>query len=286
MRNLTIWLVILSFFVFGTEADAGIAGIEYVHYGDYTFLLEVHSEYEVDVWGEKYELTVNGDVARFDVEAPGYMPNHEEIKLDEEKKVYSVTVRLEDPAVKMAIGYGDGAPVEGCVFKEEKPEHLYFGDEYGFRGTFPVVEGEKLFACNFMVYVNGNEIDSGTPVYLDKIGGNWLFEVVVPREKLDAKIENKFEIVVYRFPKTVPSSENLFALAVDYTKNLQRLSEMEDEETILILQSRLKSNADQLIHFYDDLDVGEQRNIFDYLPDRGDLLRELKSKWNFAELHR
>lgn len=286
MRNLTIWLVILSFFGFGTQACAGIAGIEYVHHGDLTFLLKVLSEYKVDVWGEKYELTVNGDVARFDVEAPGYMPNHEEVKLKEEKKVYSVDVRLEDPAVTTAIGYGDGAPVEGCVFKEEKPKHLYFGNEYGFRGTFPVVEGEKLFACNFRVYVNGNEIDYGVPAYLDKIGGQWHFEVVVSRKELDANIENSFEIVVYRFPKTVPPTENLFALAVDYTKNLQRLSEIEDEQTMLILQSRLKSNADQLIHFYDDLDAGEQRDVFDYLPDSGDLLRELKSKWTFAELHR
>lgn len=286
MRNITIWLVIMSFLAFGAQAYAGIAGIEFVYHGEYTFLLEVHSEYGVDVWGMKYELAVNGDIARFDIKAPGYMPNHEEIKLEEGKKVYSVNVRLKDPAVTMAIAYGDGSPIEGCVFKEERPEHLYFGDDYGFIGTFPVVGNEKLFACNFMVYVNGNEIDYGTPVYLDKICGQWHFEVVISREELDANIENSFEILVYRFPKNVPTTESLFSLAVDYTKNLQRLSEIKDEQTALILQSRLKSNADQLTHFYDDLDAGEQRDIFNYLPDSGDLLRQLKSKWTFSELHR
>lgn len=286
MRNLTIWLVILSFLAFGTQAYAGIAGIEVVPYGEYTFLLKVYSEHGIEVWGMEYELAVTGDVARFDIEAPGYMPKYNEVKLEEGKKVYSVDVRLKDPAVTMAIGYGDGSPIEGCVFKEERPKHLYFGKEYGFIGTFPVVENEKLFACNFMVYVNGNEIDYGTPVYLDKICGQWHFEVVVSREELDANMENSFKIVVYRFPKTVPTTENLFALAVDYTKNLQRLSEIKDEQTALILQSRLKSNADQLTNFYDYLDAGEQRDIFNYLPDNGDLLRELKSKWTFAELHR
>jgi hypothetical protein len=75
-------------------------------------------------------------------------------------------------------------------------------------------------------------------------------------------------------------------LAIDYTKNLQRINEVEDEQTILILQNRLKSNAGQLINFYDNLDAGEQRAIFSYLPDEGPLVRELKSKLAFAELYR
>jgi hypothetical protein len=81
-------------------------------------------------------------------------------------------------------------------------------------------------------------------------------------------------------------AEGLIALAIDYTKNLQRINEVEDEQTILILQNRLKSNAGQLINFYDNLDAGEQRAIFSYLPDEGPLVRELKSKLAFAELYR
>jgi hypothetical protein len=287
MRFLKIWLVITFLFAFNSQVKSAIVGgMEAVHHGDYTFLLFVFNEYGADVGGETYELTVDETTARFDIEAPGYMPNYAKVKLEEGKKVYTVYVTLEDPVVTKAICYENGDLIEGCILKEEKPEHLYLGDDYGFIGSFPVVEDEKLFACNFRVYVNGREIDYGVPVYLIKLGKKWHFEIKVARKELDITTENSVEIVVYRLFKHTPMAEGLIALAIDYTKNLQRINEVEDEQTILILQNRLKSNAGQLINFYDNLDAGEQRAIFSYLPDEGPLVRELKSKLAFAELYR
>ena len=287
MRHVKIQLAVLFFVALLTPAFAGIAGIEYMHYGDYTFLVEVNNQYGQQAFGVTRNLTVKDNIARIDVTGRGYLPDSWEKKLEEDQKVYHVSFRLQDPAITKALSDKAGAPVKDCIFSNEKPENLYFGFEYGFTVDFPKAGYEKISACNFKVYINGKEIEtSATIAYLSSRQDKWHLEVVVSRDLLDIACNNHFEIVVFQCLHSQPDVACLVSLADDYNRNLELAGSVCDETSLLMIQDRLESNAQVLNIYFPLMDAGEQREILSNLPVEGDMVRSLKSMAAFAELHR
>ncbi len=149
MRHVKIQLVVLFFVVLLTPAFARVAGIQYMHYGDYTFLVEVNNQYGQQAFGVTRNLTVKDNIARIDVTGRGCLPDFWEQEIEEDQKVYHVKFKLQDPAITKALSDKTGTPIKDCVFSKEKPQNLYFGFEYGFTVDFPKSGYEKISVVSY-----------------------------------------------------------------------------------------------------------------------------------------
>lgn len=287
MRLVKIWFVLFFLAMVIVPKCVYSEGMIVIASGKYRFLVDVSTQTNQAAYGVEGRLTISGNIARIDVEGPGYLPDYCEIKLKDGEYVYSTYFRLKDPDTSMSMVDLNSNTIAGCTFSNDVPENLYYGGNYGFTGMFPKAGFEKLNACNFKLYINDQEIISLVPrVYLSPRGDNWHLEVVVPRTNLNITCNNHFKLVVFQCLQTQPGAACLTELASDYTHNLELISSLRDEESVLIVQGRLESNAGILNEYFSSIDTEEQKNILGYLPSEGDLVRSLKSIAAFAELHR
>ncbi|HQB83617.1 MAG TPA: hypothetical protein PLR50_08980, partial [Candidatus Rifleibacterium sp.] len=124
-------------------------------------------------------------------------------------------------------------------------------------------------------------------VYLTAAGDYWRFEIVVKRRDMNSMFMNRFEIMIARDPvATPPTTAELASLATDYSRNLELAAAARSADETLLLQSRLESNAAQIIENFADLSADDQNEVLTRLAHECPLTRTLKGIATFENLHR
>ncbi len=281
-------LAMLCVFVLLTASE-GICAERFLYIisGKYRFEIHAYDEDGYELYNPKGKLTLSENKAVIDIKTKGYRPTSLEFLLKENVYSYYAEIVLQNPAITLALVDEQFNPIKECVFNEEPTEQSILETEFGFTGYFPRDGFKQLTARNFHLHINGKHLYNEPPqVYLCLFKDLCYFEVVVDRTRLDTLNNNHFELIVMKKPKaTKVSAAYLCNLAADYSRNFELATAARSKKSILQLQRRLESNANQLIEFFSSMDAGEQREILGYLSVEGDLARSLKGIMAFAELH-
>ncbi|MBU1105058.1 MAG: hypothetical protein KKB51_00215 [Candidatus Riflebacteria bacterium] len=288
MRLVTIWAMLCVFVLLTASEGICAERFLYIVSGKYRFEIHAYDEAGFELYNPKGKLTLSDNKAVIDIKTKGYRPTSLEFPLNENVYCYYAEIVLQNPAITLALVDEQFNPIKECVFNEEPTEQSTLETEFGFTGYFPRDGFKKLTARNFHLHINGKHLYNEPPqVYLCFFKDLCYFEVVVDRTRLDTLNNNHFELIVRKKPKsTKVSAAYLCNLAADYSRNFELATAARSNKSILRLQRRLESNANQLIEFFGSMDAGEQREILGYLSVEGDLARSLKSIMAFAELHR
>ncbi len=281
MRLRRIWFVVLVALL----AVAGPAAAElYLSSGPNFFRVQAMNGSFKDIQNARGRVFVSGNSARIDVEADGYRSGYEYVMLQPNVTSYYVRVRLEEPMVSMNLVDNDLKPVANSSFNHYS-QNMYWADEFGFTGQFPKAGFEKLTARNFSVRIN--HLYAFAPrVYLSANGDYWRFEIVVKRRDMNSMFINRFEIMIERDPIIAPpATAELVALAADYSRNLELAAAARSADETLLLQSRLESNAAQIIGAFAAISADDQTSIISCLKHEDVLRRTLKNMQTFAEIH-
>ena len=277
---------ILIIVLFALLAVAGPAAAElYLSSGPYFFRIQAMNGNFKDIQNARGRVFVSGNSARIDVEADGYRSGYEYVMLQKNVTSYYVRVRLEEPMVSMNLVDNDLKPVANNSFSHYS-QNMYWADEFGFTGQFPKAGFEKLTPRDFTVRIN--HLYAFAPrVYLTAAGDYWRFEIVVKRRDMNSMFMNRFEIMIARDPvATPPTTAELASLATDYSRNLELAAAARSADETLLLQSRLESNAAQIIENFADLSADDQNEVLTRLAHECPLTRTLKGIATFENLHR
>ncbi|HNS10770.1 MAG TPA: hypothetical protein PKN29_13790 [Candidatus Ozemobacteraceae bacterium] len=282
MRLRRIFIIVL----FALLAVTGPAAAElYLSSGPHFFRVQAMNGSFKDIQNARGRVFVSGNSARIDVEADGYRSGYEYVMLQPNVTSYYVRVRLEEPMVSMNLVDNDLKPIANSSFSHYS-QNMYWADEFGFTGQFPKSGFEKLTARNFSVRIN--HLYAFAPrVYLTSNGDYWRFEIVVKRRDMNSMFINRFEIMIERDPVVAPpATAELIALAGDYSHNLELAAAARSEDETLLLQSRLESNAAQIIANFASLSADDQNEVMAQLTRESPLTRTLKGIAAFENLHR
>lgn len=273
-------------FVLVLLAMAGSASASlYLSSGKYIFNVRVANSSFKEVQNARGRVYVSGNSARIDVEADGYRSGYEYVYLRDNVTNYSANVRLDEPTVWINLIGSNFKPIANASTSHYS-QNMYWADEFGFTGQFPRVGFEKLTARDFDVRIN-SMYAFAPRVYLTASGDNWRFEIVVKRRDMNSMFSNRFEVVVKNDPDAaLPTFAALLGLAVDYSSNLEMATQARDEASVSLLQSRLESDATQLVAVFAALSADEQAQILAAVPADSSLARQLRTVAAFNNMHR
>jgi len=278
-RRICFFIVFTLFLGVALSAHADL----YLTNGKYRFSVTVRNRYFKDISNARGNVQVIGTTARFDIEAPGYRRSNTTTFLNPNQTNYRVDVRLEDPMAAAYVVTPSNAVVEGSL-TDTFSQNMYWGDEFGIRGSFPKKGFEKL--TERLVEVRINSLHAFAPrVYLQDSTDRWYFEAVIRRADMNT-FSNTISIIVRR-DETLPvlSSSQLADLTRDYQKNLAALASS-DVEGIEVLKTRLTSVARQIRESYPGLDELQKSALLDTFGGESPLGRELRTIETFNLLHR
>lgn len=286
MQMKKVWAMILFFMVL--TFSKGICENRYLHKisGKYRFEIHAFNENGDEISRPKGKLTFADNTAFIEVKHKGYLPVSLKFPLKENVYDYYAEIVLRNPSIKLSLVDENLNPIE-CVFNEEPGEEILWDDEFGFTGYFSRTDYKKLTPQNFHLHINGKHLYNYPPkIYLCVFNDLCYFEVVVDRTRLDLVNTNHFEQIVRKKPiSTKVSAAYLCNLAEDYSQNLA-LAATRNNKSLVRVQRRLESNANQLIEFFSCMSAEEQREVLNRLPESGDLARSLKSIAAFENAHR
>lgn len=256
----------------------------YLSSGKYVFHVQVTNSSFKDIQQARGRVYISGNSARIDVEADGYRSGYEYVSLRDNVTSYTSRVRLDEPTVWISVIGSDFKPVNNCSTSFYS-QNMYWADEFGFTGQFPKAGFEKLTARDFIVRVNS--MSAFAPrVYLTANGDSWRFEIVVKRRDMNSMFANRFEVVVKCDPDVLPPAmADLLDIARDYMINQEMAAGAFDDAVVTLLQSRLESDAIQLISSFAVVSGDEQKQILQVLPADGSLARQLKAIVAFDQVH-
>ncbi|MBU1105248.1 MAG: hypothetical protein KKB51_01170 [Candidatus Riflebacteria bacterium] len=269
------------FIALSSSAEASL----YLSSGKYTFNVQVRNSSFKDVPQARGRVYLSGNSARIEVEADGYRSGYEYVYLRDNVTSYYAQVRLDEPTVWVNILDNANQQIANSNVSYTS-QSMYWGDEFGMRGYFPITGFEKLTAYDLRVTVN-NMYAFAPRVYLTRSGNNWNFEVVVKRRDMHSTFSNRFEIIARRDPatETAPTAY-LIAMTEDYVENMTRATQTRDQEEIILLQSRLESSAVYLLSVFAAIDNETRSQIISLLPAGSPLARSLNSINQFENLHK
>jgi len=279
-KLMTFCLVAL-FVVLSVSAEASL----YLSTGKYTFNVQVRNSSFKDIPFARGRVYVTGSTARIDVEADGYRSGYEYVYLRDNVTSYYAQVRLDDPTVWVNVRDDANKPIANS-YVSHTSQSMYWGDEFGMRGYFPVEGFESLTVRDLDILVN-NMYAFAPRVYLTRSGNNWNFEIIVKRRDMNSMFSNRFEIIAKRDPVSEPApAAELIAMAEDYVANMSAAAETRSEEEILIMHNRLESTAAYLLSVWPTTEAETRSQIITLLPVESPLTRALRSISQFENLHR
>ena len=277
-----ITLCLLALFVaLSNSCEAGL----YLSSGKYTFNVQVRNSSFKDVSHARGRVYISGNSARIDVEADGYRSGYEYISLRDNVTSYYAQVRLDEPTVWIRMLDEASQPIANSSVSYLS-QSMYWGDEFGMRGYFPVAGFEKLTVRDLRVTVN-NMYPFAPRVYLTRSGNDWSFEIVVKRRDMQSMFSNRFEIIARRDPVTEPApAAEIIAMAEDYVENMTLAAQTRNQEKIMLLQNRLESTAAYLHSEFAAASSETRNQILALLPAGCPLARSLSSINQFENLHK
>lgn len=277
-----VTLCILALFIaLAGSAEASL----YLSAGKHTFNVQIRNSSFKDISHARGRVYVTGNTARIDVEADGYRSGYEYVYLRDNVTSYYAQVRLDDPTVWVNMCDNANQPVANSYISYTS-QSLYWGDEFGIRGRFPVEGFESLTVRDLDVLVN-NMYAFAPRVYLTRSGNDWNFEIIVKRRDMHSTFSNRFDIIVRRDPvsEPVPDAE-LIAMVKDYAVNIDAVSQTRNDEEVILLQNRLESTATYLISIWHRTSCETRSQILALLSDNSPLTRALNSINQFENLYR
>ncbi|PKL48997.1 MAG: hypothetical protein CVV42_07455 [Candidatus Riflebacteria bacterium HGW-Riflebacteria-2] len=277
-----VTLCLLALFIaLAGSAEASL----YLSTGKYTFNVQVRNSGFKDISYARGRVYVTGNTARIDVEADGYRSGYEYVYLRDNVTSYYAQVRLDDPTVWVNVRDDANKPIANS-YVSHTSQSMYWGDEFGMRGYFPVEGFESLTVRDLEVLVN-NMYAFAPRVYLTRSGNNWNFEIIVKRRDMHSMFSNRFEIIAKRDPVSEPApAAELIAMAEDYVANMSAAAQTRSEEEIMLLHNRLESTAAYLLSIWAATSSETRSQITALLPDGSPLTRALNSINQFEDLHR
>lgn len=281
MCKIMAFCLLTVFIALSSSAEASL----YLSSGKYTFNVQVRNSSFKDVTHARGRVYISGNSARIDVEADGYRSGYEYVYLRDNVTSYYSQVRLDDPTVWVNILDDANRPIANSNVSYTS-QSMYWGDEFGLRGYFPVEGFDKLTVRDLDVTIN-HMYAFAPRVYLTRSGNNWNFEIVVKRRDMQSMFSNRFEITARRDPVTEPApAAELVAMAKDYVENMTRATQTRNQEEIIVLQNRLESSAAYLLSVFAATDCDTRSEILAALPADNPLTRSLRSINQFENLHK
>ncbi len=248
-----------------------------------TFFINVRNQSYRPIYNARGRVSVIGNYAQIQVEAPGYKSAQKSIRINEDTNNYNETISLSDPTVFADVVDYDGFTIGGG-FVSHYSQTMYSADEFGIRGDFPCNGFENMTEADVRVQING--ISSFRPrVYLSKTTDRWKFEIILNRREMQ-EFSNRIRIFFKQdATEGEEKSYEIVTLLEDYENNTAQLSFLQDEENINICYNRLDSIKNQLIRATNSMDKGELNTLINSMDKSHPLYNSIFQIWQFNTIY-